>query len=218
MFKKGIAILSIGCLLTGCSQLQPNQVDIQPTEETEEKKEDTMDEQTQLELLNIMNDLDTFIEANNQELEELKAIEKGETTLTNDEEEEESDTYTTEELTELFSKNTDSSESKDEGSSTMSDEEKKKKSYLVMDDYIHKIYQLSAARLSADIEDVYIYSENYMSYLALLQTFVDSYTENEEEFREQLTNGDEECLSSDVMETFSNVESYYMNLYKGLEN
>ena len=104
---------------------------------------DEDDDMKDLETINVYNDLDAFINENNQQAMQLAELDK--------------DTET-------------------------SSEELTQKKNAVITNYVVNLYNLAKARLQADVDSAYTHTDKYLSYLALMQTFVDAMTSESEEF------------------------------------
>ena len=98
----------------------------------------------------------------------------------------------------------------------LSDEEKVSKKNLATYDYVLNILQLASARLSSDIDTVYTHSDDYMSYLAMLQSFADSYTNEKEVVQDYIVNGKDanELKTYKALKILSN---YYIEIYNNLQ-
>lgn len=98
----------------------------------------------------------------------------------------------------------------------LSDEEKVSKKNLATYDYVLNILQLASARLSSDIDTVYTHSDDYMSYLAMLQSFADSYTNEKEAVQDYIVNGKDanELKTYKALKILSN---YYIEIYNNLQ-
>lgn len=96
------------------------------------------------------------------------------------------------------------------------DEEKVSKKNLATYDYVLNILQLASARLSSDIDTVYTHSDDYMSYLAMLQSFADSYTNEKEAVQDYIVNGKDanELKTYKALKILSN---YYIEIYNNLQ-
>ena len=102
--------------------------------------------------------------------------------------------------------------------SDMATDEKTQKRNAVITNYVVNLYKLASSRVSADVETVYANTENYQSYLALLQTFVDTMTSESEEFDTKMANGDTSIQEMDSFKAMSKVETFYMDLYEYVQN
>ena len=98
----------------------------------------------------------------------------------------------------------------------LSDEEKVSKKNLATYDYVLNILQLASARLSSDIDTVYTHSDDYMNYLAMLQSFADSYTNEKEAVQDYIVNGKDanELKTYKALKILSN---YYIEIYNNLQ-
>ena len=98
----------------------------------------------------------------------------------------------------------------------LSDEGKVSKKNLATYDYVLYILQLASARLSSDIDTVYTHSDDYMSYLAMLQSFADSYTNEKEAVQDYIVNGKDanELKTYKALKILSN---YYIEIYNNLQ-
>lgn len=98
----------------------------------------------------------------------------------------------------------------------LSDEEKVSKKNLATYDYVLNVLQLASARLSSDIDTVYTHSDDYMSYLAMLQSFADSYTNEKEAVQDYIVNGKDanELKTYKALKILSN---YYIEIYNNLQ-
>lgn len=98
----------------------------------------------------------------------------------------------------------------------LSDEEKVSKKNLATYDYVLNILQLASARLSSDIDIVYTHSDDYMRYLAMLQSFADSYTNEKEAVQDYIVNGKDanELKTYKALKILSN---YYIEIYNNLQ-
>lgn len=98
----------------------------------------------------------------------------------------------------------------------LSDEEKVSKKNLATYDYVLNILQLASARLSSDIDTVYTHSDDYMRYLAMLQSFADSYTNEKEAVQDYIVNGKDanELKTYKALKILSN---YYIEIYDNLQ-
>lgn len=98
----------------------------------------------------------------------------------------------------------------------LSDEEKVSKKNLATYDYVLNILQLASARLSSDIDTVYTHSDDYMRYLAMLQSFADSYTNEKEAVQDYIVNGKNanELKTYKALKILSN---YYIEIYNNLQ-
>lgn len=98
----------------------------------------------------------------------------------------------------------------------LSDEEKVSKKNLATYDYVLNILQLASARLSSDIDTVYTHSDDYMCYLAMLQSFADSYTNEKEAVQDYIVNGKDanELKTYKALKILSN---YYIEIYDNLQ-
>lgn len=98
----------------------------------------------------------------------------------------------------------------------LSEEEKVSKKNLATYDYVLNILQLASARLSSDIDTVYTHSDDYMSYLAMLQSFADSYTNEKEAVQDYIVNGKDanELKTYKALKILSN---YYIEIYNNLQ-
>lgn len=98
----------------------------------------------------------------------------------------------------------------------LSDEEKVSKKNLATYDYVLNILQLASARLSSDIDTVYTHSDDYMHYLAMLQSFADSYTNEKEAVQDYIVNGKDanELKTYKALKILSN---YYIEIYNNLQ-
>lgn len=98
--------------------------------------------------------------------------------------------------------------------SNMSDEEKTQKRNAVITNYVVNLYRLASSRLSADVDSVYTHTDDYMSYIALLQTFVDTMTDESEEFDKKMASGDSSVKEMKSFKAMANIENFYMDLYE----
>ena len=98
----------------------------------------------------------------------------------------------------------------------LSEEEKVSKKNLATYDYVLNVLQLASARLSSDIDTVYTHSDDYMSYLAMLQSFADSYTNEKEAVQDYIVNGKDanELKTYKALKILSN---YYIEIYNNLQ-
>ena len=96
--------------------------------------------------------------------------------------------------------------------------EKTQKKNAVITNYVVNLYKLASSRVSADVETVYANTENYQSYIALLQTFVDTMTSESEEFDQKMSEGDSSISDMDSFKAMTNVENFYMDLYEYVQN
>lgn len=98
----------------------------------------------------------------------------------------------------------------------LSDEEKVSKKNLATYDYVLNILQLASARLSSDIDTVYTHSDDYMRYLAMLQSFADSYINEKEAVQDYIVNGKDanELKTYKALKILSN---YYIEIYNNLQ-
>ena len=96
----------------------------------------------------------------------------------------------------------------------ISDEEKTQKRNAVITNYVVNLYKLASSRLSADVETVYTHTDDYMSYIALLQSFVDTMTDESEEFDKKMASGDSSVKEMKSFKAMANVENFYMDLYE----
>ena len=98
----------------------------------------------------------------------------------------------------------------------LSEEEKVSKKNLATYDYVLNILQLASARLSSDIDTVYTHSDDYMNYLAMLQSFADSYTNEKEAVQDYIVNGKDanELKTYKALKILSN---YYIEIYNNLQ-
>lgn len=98
----------------------------------------------------------------------------------------------------------------------LSEEEKVSKKNLATYDYVLNILQLASARLSSDIDTVYTHSDDYMHYLAMLQSFADSYTNEKEAVQDYIVNGKDanELKTYKALKILSN---YYIEIYNNLQ-
>lgn len=98
----------------------------------------------------------------------------------------------------------------------LSEEEKVSKKNLATYDYVLNILQLASARLSSDIDTVYTHSDDYMRYLAMLQSFADSYTNEKEAVQDYIVNGKDanELKTYKALKILSN---YYIEIYNNLQ-
>ena len=138
---------------TGCSKMTPNSVSMgeTKTESAYTYNADEDDDMKDLETINVYNDLDAFINENNQQAMQLAELDK--------------DTET-------------------------SSEELTQKKNAVITNYVVNLYNLAKARLQADVDSAYTHTDKYLSYLALMQTFVDAMTSESEEFDKKMAAGD----------------------------
>lgn len=104
-----------------------------------------------------------------------------------------------------------------ENTEDLSDEEKTSKKNLAIYDYVLNIVQLTSSRLSSDIETVYTHSEGYMSYLALLQTFADSYTDEKENVQDIIVNG-KDASGLNTYKALKSLENYYIDVYNNINS
>ncbi len=100
----------------------------------------------------------------------------------------------------------------------MESNEKTQKKNAVITNYVVNLYKLASSRVSADVETVYANTENYQSYIALLQTFVDTMTSESEEFDQKMSEGDSSISDMDSFKAMTNVENFYMDLYDYVQN
>ena len=98
--------------------------------------------------------------------------------------------------------------------SDMSAEEKTQKRNAVITNYVVNLYRLASSRLSADVDSVYTHTDDYMSYIALLQTFVDTMTDESEEFDKKMASGDSSVKEMKSFKAMANIENFYMDLYE----
>ena len=98
----------------------------------------------------------------------------------------------------------------------LSEEEKVSKKNLATYDYVLNILQLASARLSSDIDTVYTHSDDYMHYLAMLQSIADSYTNEKEAVQDYIVNGKDanELKTYKALKILSN---YYIEIYNNLQ-
>lgn len=98
----------------------------------------------------------------------------------------------------------------------LSEEEKVSKKNLATYDYVLNVLQLASARLSSDIDTVYTHSDDYMRYLAMLQSFADSYTNEKEAVQDYIVNGKDanELKTYKALKILSN---YYIEIYNNLQ-
>lgn len=101
--------------------------------------------------------------------------------------------------------------------SSDSDEIKLNKAYIIINDIIFEMYKISNTRISTDIETIYTNSEEYMTYVAMLQVFVDNYSEEKEEIQSLLLSGSKETLDMKSYKAFLTVEEYYISILKSWE-
>lgn len=100
-----------------------------------------------------------------------------------------------------------------DSNSEMSTEEKTQSRNAVITNYVVNLYKLASSRLSADLETVYTHTDDYLSYIALLQTFVDEMTDESSEFDSKMASGDTSIQDMDSFKAMTNVENLYMDLY-----
>lgn len=93
-----------------------------------------------------------------------------------------------------------------------SDKVKSKKALLIYNDFIVDIYKLATSRISSDIDTIYTNTEEYMAYIAMLQTFADAYVEEKDELQKYISEGDKKAFSMSSYKAFDNVESYYIEI------
>lgn len=166
---------------TGCSKMTPNSVSMgeTKTESAYTYNADEDDDMKDLETINVYNDLDTFINENNQQAMQLAELDK--------------DTET-------------------------SSEELTQKKNAVITNYVVNLYNLAKARLQADVDSAYTHTDKYLSYLALMQTFVDAMTSESEEFDKKMAAGDSSIQEMDSFKAMTNVENFYMETYDYVKN
>lgn len=100
-----------------------------------------------------------------------------------------------------------------DSNSEMSTDEKTQSRNAVITNYVVNLYKLASSRLSADLETVYTHTDDYLSYIALLQTFVDEMTSESSEFDSKMASGDTSIQDMDSFKAMTNVENLYMDLY-----
>lgn len=98
----------------------------------------------------------------------------------------------------------------------LSDEEKVSKKNLATYDYVLNILQLASARLSSDIDTVYTHSDDYMRYLAMLQSFADSYTNEKEAVQDYIVNG-KDANKLKTYKALKILSNYYIEIYNNLQ-
>ena len=181
------SLLLFSPLLTGCSRLKPNHVDFHEIEEEKPKKEEkkepekedpnktvTLEEIHHMEMLNIINDTNTFIEIYNNQMKEISKLHEED----------------------------------------LKKEEKQSKNNLAIYNYMTNINVLASSRLSSDIEEIFIHTEEYMGYIALLQTYVDSFDTEKEAIELALLNGDADTKKLTSFKTLVMIEDFYFQAYE----
>lgn len=158
--------------MVGCSKLDKNNLDFEDIKTTDTYVPN--DSLKELEIMNLCNDTEMFIELNNNEVEQIDSLSK----------------------------------------ESISKDEKNAKMYMILNDYVQNVYQLASSRLSSDIETVYVNSEEYMAYLAMLQTFVDEYTREKDAFQTQMAKGEMSITNLSSYQAFLQVEAYYIDIYE----
>jgi len=93
-----------------------------------------------------------------------------------------------------------------------SNEVKTKKALLIYNDFIVDMYKLATSRISSDIDTIYTNTDEYMAYIAMLQTFVDAYVDEKDDLQKYISEGNEKILDMFSYKAFINIESYYIEI------
>lgn len=90
--------------------------------------------------------------------------------------------------------------------------DKEKKAAILLNDFTSDVYKLANSRVIADIGTIYTNSEEYMSYIAMLQTFVDSYSKEHKKYQEMALNADREFVNTSSYKMLITIDTYYLNI------
>lgn len=92
-----------------------------------------------------------------------------------------------------------------------------KKSSLAQINYMNKIYELAVTRIQADIQGIYNDSEEYISYIALLQTYADAFSKDKESLLNELDVTNDNFQDYESTTTLSLLEGYYLNIMASID-
>lgn len=168
----GVIVFALGVMLSGCGghgvvAQRPFHLDessSSSTETTQESLDDAQVEelQTQIEILNIVNDTDLFIQANNNLMDALNQFQKDAKPPADELLDSSQDSYSPADILEAMDK-----AKEDEVSP-----ENQEASRRAICEYVVQLYDLASTRLNAEKDSMNLCSEKYLGYLAVLDAFV----------------------------------------------
>lgn len=95
-----------------------------------------------------------------------------------------------------------------------SEDVKVKKAYIILNNYIFDLYKLATTRVATDIDTIYTNSNEYMAYIALLQTFADCYSKEQKDLQKAIIAGDKKAVKMKSFIMQREVDDYYLNIIK----
>lgn len=87
-------------------------------------------------------------------------------------------------------------------------------SYGLINQYVLDVYKLAVSRVVADIGTIYTDSEEYMSYIAMLQKFSEKYDNEKDTFQKMISEGKKEVYNTETYRMLEIVEDYYLDILK----
>lgn len=162
-----ILLLLPCCLLTGCNKISKNNINFNNVDTNFDIPESIK----KLEVLNIYNDVELFVDLREKTDLELEKIDNN-----------------------------------------YPEDKRLEKANAVLNDYAFGLYKLAVSRVSSDIDTIYTNTDKYMSYIAMLQLYVDTYAEEKELFSKYVLNGDEALYELDSYKMYVTVEDFYLSI------
>lgn len=86
------------------------------------------------------------------------------------------------------------------------------KASLAQIDYMNKIYKLAVTRLKIDAKGLYYDSQEYLSYIALLQTYADAFTEDKDALLKETNVLADSFENYKSVSALSILEDYFLEL------
>lgn len=83
--------------------------------------------------------------------------------------------------------------------------------------YLGDVYQLAATRVSNDLENIYIYSENYQNYIAILQAYTEYYARDITYISENIQNDWFNVDRQPVFIVLSDLEKFWIGINEQLD-
>lgn len=180
--NKGILFLIICLLCSGCAHSNRY---YKKLAFLDEEGQDTI--QMDIESIRLAGDLDLFIEFYNQMKDEIAEVENGSSNS----------------ILAIGIANT--------GDGNLSSTDRMK-ARLAIQNYVRNMAQLAAVRLSSDIDGIYLYSDEYMNYMAMLQKFTDAYASEKEALKIMIQEGNSQIDTLTSYQMLCMMEGYYMDL------
>lgn len=84
--------------------------------------------------------------------------------------------------------------------------------------YLGDVYQLASTRVSNDLENIYIYSENYQNYIAILQAYTEYYARDITYISENIQNDWFNVDRQPVFIVLSDLEKFWIAINEQLDD